>query len=416
MATIFATQYNKILLAYSGGLDTTTIIPWLKENYPQAEIIAYCANVGQLTAEEADVMQLRAKSTGASKLIVEDLTEVFITDYIYPTLKAHAIYEGEYLLGTSMARPLIGKRLAEVAIAEGADAICHGATGKGNDQVRFELAFKAFAPHLPIIAPWRIWDIASRDDAMAYLHERGIHLPFKVEQSYSRDENIWHLSHEGLDLENPATAPDYAHILQLTTLLEETPNEAEIVAIGFEQGVPTQVNGKALDPVNLLKTLNALGSKHGVGLVDMVENRLVGMKSRGVYETPGGALLYKAHAQLEQLCLDRATYAYKQQIALQFAQLTYNGDWFTPLREALSAFVDSTQTVVTGEVKLKLYKGNIIPAGTTSPFSLYDEDLASFATGDLFNHADAAGFINLYGLSTQVRALKAQKRQAFVGV
>jgi argininosuccinate synthase len=408
--------YRKILLAYSGGLDTTTIIPWLKEQYPQAEIVAYCANVGQLTPAEAEAMQQRALATGASKLMVEDLTEVFLTDYVYPTLKAHAIYEQDYLLGTSMARPLIGKRLAEVAIAEQADAICHGATGKGNDQVRFELAFKAFAPHLPIIAPWRLWDIASRTDAMNYLEERGIHLPFRVEQSYSRDENIWHLSHEGLELENPAIAPNYEHLLQLTTVLESTPDSPETVTITFEQGIPTAVNGQVLEPVALLNTLNALGSKHGIGLVDIVENRLVGMKSRGVYETPGGTLLYKAHAQLEHLCLDRATYAYKQQVALQFAQLTYNGDWFSPLREALSAFVDSTQQVVCGEATLKLYKGNVIPAGTTSPFSLYDEELASFATGDLFNHADAAGFINLYGLSTQVRALKAQKRQTLVGV
>jgi argininosuccinate synthase len=408
--------YRKILLAYSGGLDTTTIIPWLKEHYPQAEIVAYCANVGQLTAEETEAMQHRAIATGASKLLVEDLTAVFLTDYVYPTLKAHAIYEQDYLLGTSMARPLIGKRLAEVAVAEHADAICHGATGKGNDQVRFELAFKAFAPHLPIIAPWRLWDIASRTDAMNYLEARGIHLPFRIEQSYSRDENIWHLSHEGLELEDPAIAPNYKHLLQLTTVLEATPDTPEEVSITFEQGIPTAVNGQVLAPVTLMKTLNALGSKHGIGLVDIVENRLVGMKSRGVYETPGGTLLYQAHAQLEHLCLDRATYAYKQQIALQFAQITYNGDWFSPLREALSAFVDSTQQVVCGNVKLKLYKGNVIPAGTTSPFSLYDEDLASFATGDLFNHADAAGFINLYGLSTQVRALKAQKRQTLVSV
>jgi argininosuccinate synthase len=408
--------YRKILLAYSGGLDTTTIIPWLKEHYPQAEIVAYCANVGQLTAEETEAMQHRAIATGASKLLVEDLTAVFLTDYVYPTLKAHAIYEQDYLLGTSMARPLIGKRLAEVAVAEHADAICHGATGKGNDQVRFELAFKAFAPHLPIIAPWRLWDIASRTDAMNYLEARSIHLPFRIEQSYSRDENIWHLSHEGLELEDPAIAPNYKHLLQLTTVLEATPDTPEEVSITFEQGIPTAVNGQVLAPVTLMKTLNALGSKHGIGLVDIVENRLVGMKSRGVYETPGGTLLYQAHAQLEHLCLDRATYAYKQQIALQFAQITYNGDWFSPLREALSAFVDSTQQVVCGNVKLKLYKGNVIPAGTTSPFSLYDEDLASFATGDLFNHADAAGFINLYGLSTQVRALKAQKRQTLVSV
>jgi argininosuccinate synthase len=400
------TAPKKIVLAYSGGLDTSTIIPWLKETYgQQIEVVAVCVQVGQGT--ETDGLETRALASGASKFYLEDVTEEFLTDYVWPTLQAQAVYEGAYLLGTSMARPIIGKRICEIALKEQADAICHGATGKGNDQVRFELAIKAFAPHLRIIAPWREWSIRSREDAIQYLHDHGIDLPFSPDQSYSRDRNIWHLSHEGLELEDPAVLPNYNHLLQLTTPLEHTSDKAENVTIGFEAGVPVRVNGEALGAVALLEALNVIGGKHGIGVIDMVENRLVGMKSRGVYETPGGSLLYAAHAKLEQLCLDRQTLQYKHQVALQFAQLVYNGDWFCPLREALSAFVSSTQQTVSGDVVLKLWKGNIIPVSVTSPNSLYSEDLASFSTGDLYNHADAEGFINLYGLPTKVRALKA---------
>jgi argininosuccinate synthase len=406
------TTLNTILLAYSGGLDTSTIIPWLQEHYPHSKIIAMCIDVGQVAADEGPAMEARALACGAHQFILEDQTQVFLEEYVWPTLQAHAVYEGEYLLGTSMARPLIGKRLAQKALEVGADAICHGATGKGNDQVRFELAIKAFAPQLPILAPWRVWALKSREDEMAYLQQRGLNLPFSVEQSYSRDENVWHLSHEGLELEDPAMPPNYATLLQKTLPLQQAADTPETVHIGFEQGIPTSVNGQALGSVALLTALNAIAKAHGVGVVDMVENRLVGMKSRGVYETPGGTLLYKAHAELERLCLDRATLAFKNQSAITFAQLVYDGLWFSPLREALSAFVNETQRTVSGEVALTLYKGNVQAAGSTSPFSLYSEALASFATGDLFDHADAGGFINLFGLSTQMRALQAQQRQA----
>lgn len=395
---------KKVVLAYSGGLDTSIIIPWLKENYNNCEVIAVSADVGQGT--ELDGLEEKAIKTGASKLIVLDLKKTFVEDYIFPTVQAGAVYENRYLLGTSFARPIIGKELARIALEEGADAICHGATGKGNDQVRFELAIKAYAPDMAIIAPWREWTIKSRDEEIDYAEAHNIPLKINRETNYSKDKNIWHLSHEGLDLEDPANEPQYNHpgFLELGVSPEQAPDEPTYVTIHFEKGKPTAINGKEMNGVEVVTTLNELGGKNGVGLADIVENRLVGMKSRGVYETPGGAILYHAHNKLEELCLDRDTFHYKQQIGLKFAELVYYGQWFTPLREALSAFVDSTQQTVTGDVKLKLYKGNIIDAGVTSPYSLYDPEIATFDEDEVYNQADADGFINLFGLPIKVYA------------
>jgi argininosuccinate synthase len=396
---------KKVVLAYSGGLDTTVIIPWLKENYDY-EVIAVCIDVGQ--GKEIEGLEERALKTGASKLYIEDVTDEFVDDIVVPTVQANAIYEGKYLLGTSMARPVIAKRLVEIALEEGAEAICHGATGKGNDQVRFELTIKALAPQLKIIAPWRIWDIKSREDALAYLEERNIEAPMKKKDSYSRDRNLWHLSHEGLDLEDPANEPNYTELLQMGVTPEQAPDKATYLTIDFEQGVPKKLNGESMKASTMIEKLNEIGGANGVGLIDIVENRVVGMKSRGVYETPGGTILYYAHNELEYLCLDKQTIAYKNQMAIKFAELVYSGEWYTPLREALTAFVTDTQKTVTGQVKLKLYKGNIIPAGATSPYSLYNEDIASFTTGDLYDHHDAEGFINLFGLPLKVRAMMKQ--------
>ena len=395
---------KKVVLAYSGGLDTSIIIPWLKENYNNCEVIAVSADVGQGT--ELDGLEEKALKTGASKLYIEDLKEEFIQEYVYPTVQAGAVYENKYLLGTSFARPIIAKRIVEIAKAEGADAICHGCTGKGNDQVRFELTIKAFAPEMTIIAPWREWSIKSREEEIEYAEAHNIPLKINRETNYSKDKNIWHLSHEGLDLEDPANEPQYNHpgFLELGVSPEQAPDKPTYVTIHFEKGKPTAINGKEMNGVEVVTTLNELGGKNGVGLADIVENRLVGMKSRGVYETPGGAILYHAHNKLEELCLDRDTFHYKQQIGLKFAELVYYGQWFTPLREALSAFVDSTQQTVTGDVKLKLYKGNIIDAGVTSPYSLYDPEIATFDEDEVYNQADANGFINLFGLPIKVYA------------
>ena len=395
---------KKVVLAYSGGLDTSIIIPWLKENYNNCEVIAVSADVGQGT--ELDGLEEKALKTGASKLYIEDLKEEFIQEYVYPTVQAGAVYENKYLLGTSFARPIIAKRIVEIAKAEGADAICHGCTGKGNDQVRFELTIKAFAPEMTIIAPWREWSIKSREEEIEYAEAHNIPLKINRETNYSKDKNIWHLSHEGLDLEDPANEPQYNHpgFLELGVSPEQAPDEPTYVTIHFEKGKPTAINGKKMNGVEVVTTLNELGGKNGVGLADIVENRLVGMKSRGVYETPGGAILYHAHNKLEELCLDRDTFHYKQQIGLKFAELVYYGQWFTPLREALSAFVDSTQQTVTGDVKLKLYKGNIIDAGVTSTYSLYDPEIATFDEDEVYNQADADGFINLFGLPIKVYA------------
>ena len=395
---------KKVVLAYSGGLDTSITIPWLKENYNNCEVIAVSADVGQGT--ELDGLEEKALKTGASKLYIEDLKEEFIQEYVYPTVQAGAVYENKYLLGTSFARPIIAKRIVEIAKAEGADAICHGCTGKGNDQVRFELTIKAFAPEMTIIAPWREWSIKSREEEIEYAEAHNIPLKINRETNYSKDKNIWHLSHEGLDLEDPANEPQYNHpgFLELGVSPEQAPDEPTYVTIHFEKGKPTAINGKEMNGVEVVTTLNELGGKNGVGLADIVENRLVGMKSRGVYETPGGAILYHAHNKLEELCLDRDTFHYKQQIGLKFAELVYYGQWFTPLREALSAFVDSTQQTVTGDVKLKLYKGNIIDAGVTSPYSLYDPEIATFDEDEVYNQADANGFINLFGLPIKVYA------------
>ncbi len=392
---------EKIVLAYSGGLDTSIIIPWLKENY-DAEVIAVAADVGQ--AEELDHLNEKAIKTGASKIFIEDLTEEFITDFIYPTLKAGAVYEGKYLLGTSFARPIIAKRMVEIAEREGATAICHGATGKGNDQVRFELTIKALAPHLKIIAPWRIWDIKSRDEEIDYAIARDIPIPVSKSSNYSRDRNIWHLSHEGSELESPANEPIYDRLLQLSVTPEKAPDSPTYVEIEFDKGIPVKVNGNKLSPIELMKTLNKLGGENGVGIIDIVENRLVGMKSRGVYETPGGTILYAAHQELENITLDRDTSHYKALVAQRFSELVYFGQWYTPLREAISAFVDSTQKYVTGTVKLKLYKGNVIPAGTTSPYSLFSEELCTFGEDNVYNQKDAEGFINLFGLPCKVQA------------
>ena len=400
-------KIKKVILAYSGGLDTSIIIPWLKENYNDCEVIAVSADVGQ--GKELSGLQEKAKNTGASKLYIEDLNKEFVEDYIFPALKAGAVYENNYLLGTAFARPLIAKRLVEIAKAEGADAICHGCTGKGNDQVRFELAIKAFDPDMKIIAPWRMWDLKSREDEIKYAEERNIPLNITRETNYSKDKNIWHLSHEGLDLENPENEPKYDEMLELGVSPQNAPDKETYVTITFEKGIPVAVNNEKMDAVQLVKKLNELGGANGIGIVDMVENRLVGMKSRGVYETPGGSILYHAHNKLEEICLDRETYQYKQQVALKFAQLIYFGQWFTPLREALSAFVDSTQQIVTGDVRLKLYKGNIIDAGVKSIYSLYDENTATFDEDDVYNQYDANGFINLFGLPIKIQAMKKSK-------
>ncbi len=396
-------QIKKIVLAYSGGLDTSIIIPWLKENYEGCEVIAVSGDVGQGT--ELEGLEEKAIKTGASKLYIEDLNKEFVEDYIYPTLKAGAVYEGMYLLGTSFARPLIAKRIVEIAKAEGADAICHGCTGKGNDQVRFELAIKAFAPEMEIIAPWRTWEFKSREDEIEYAIKKNIPLKITRETNYSKDKNIWHLSHEGLDLEDPANEPKYDEILEMGVTPEKAPDAPTYITIGFVKGVPTTLNGEVLDGPAMVKALNEIGGANGIGIADMVENRLVGMKSRGVYETPGGTILYKAHEMLEQLCLDRDTQHLKSQLAVKYAVLVYYGQWFTPCREALAAFVDKTQETVTGEVKLKLYKGNIMGAGMTSPYSLYSEDMATFDEDDCYNQADSAGFINLFGLPLKVKAM-----------
>ncbi len=398
----------KIVLAYSGGLDTSVIIPWLKENYDNAEIIAVCVDVGQ--GNETDGMEEKALKMGASKIYIEDVREEFIVNYVYPMVKAHAVYEDKYLLGTSIARPLIGKRLVEIALKEGADAICHGCTGKGNDQIRFELAIKALAPQIKIIAPWRSWDISSREEEIDFLKKRGLPVPMKKEESYSRDRNLWHISHEGLDLEDPSNEPDFKHLLKLGVSPEEAPDTPTYIEIEFEKGIPVALDGKKVSPIELMDKLNELGGKNGIGIADLVENRVVGMKSRGVYETPGGTILYAAHRDLEYLCLDKQTTSFKEVIRNKYTDLIYSGEWFTPLREALAAFVDSTQETVTGKVKLKLYKGNIISAGVSSPYSLYSSELASFTTGELYSHHDAEGFINLLGLPLKVRAMMKQQR------
>ena len=406
---------KKVVLAYSGGLDTSIIIPWLKENYNNCEVIAVSADVGQGT--ELDGLEEKAVKTGASKLIVLDLKKTFVEDYIFPTVQAGAVYENRYLLGTSFARPIIGKELARIALEEGADAICHGATGKGNDQVRFELAIKAYAPDMAIIAPWREWTIKSRDEEIDYAEAHNIPLKINRETNYSKDKNLWHLSHEGLDLEDPANeAPiNKPGFLELGVSPENAPDKAAYVTIHFEKGVPTSVNGEEMDAEKVIEVLNKVGGENGCGLLDIVENRLVGMKSRGVYETPGGAILYKAHEKLEEITLDKETQHYKQQLALKFAELVYNGQWYTPLRKAMSAFVDSTQETVTGDVKLKLYKGNIIPASVTSPYTLYSAGMATFDEDDCYNQADSAGFINLFGLPIKVRALNDEVLAAKTG-
>ena len=396
-------QYKKVLLAYSGGLDTSIIIPWLKENYG-CEVVAASADVGQGT--ELDGLEEKALKTGASKLYVLDLVDEFVEDYVFPTLQAGAVYEDGYLLGTSFARPIIGKKLVEIAQKEGCDAICHGCTGKGNDQVRFELAIRAHAPDMPIIAPWREWDIKSREEEIDYAEAHNVPLKIDRATNYSKDKNLWHLSHEGLDLEDPAQEPQYEKpgCLEMGVSPLQAPDKPAYVTIHFEKGVPTAVDGKPMKGSDIVRTLNQLGGANGVGLIDIVENRLVGMKSRGVYETPGGTILYFAHKQLEMLCLDKETAHYKALVAHKFADLVYNGQWYTPLRQALSAFVTETQKTVTGDVKLKLYKGNIIPAGTTSPYSLYSEELATFGEDQIYDQKDSAGFIHLFGLPITVQA------------
>lgn len=405
-----AKEIKKIILAYSGGLDTSIIIPWLHENYPGSEVICVAGNVGQ----DAEIVGLeeRAKKTGATKLYIEDIQDEFVNDFIFPTLKAGAKYEG-YLLGTSFARPPIAKRLVEIAKKEGADAICHGCTGKGNDQVRFELTIKALAPNLTIIAPWRIWDIKSRDQEIDYAEAHNVPIKITRETNYSKDMNLWHLSHEGLDLEDPANEPMYNKegFLELGVSPEQAPDKATYVTIHFEKGVPVSLDGEKMDGVKLIKALNKIGGANGIGLYDVVENRLVGMKSRGVYETPGGTILYHAHEVLETICLDKETQHYKAGLAQKYADIVYNGQWYTPLREAMDAFVDKTQETCTGDVKLKLYKGNIINAGVTSPFTLYSEDFASFGEDDVYNQKDSAGFINLFGLPIKVKAMLDEERK-----
>ncbi|EDO58527.1 argininosuccinate synthase [Clostridium sp. L2-50] len=401
---------DKVVLAYSGGLDTTAIIPWLKETYDY-DVICACIDVGQ--ESELEGLDERAKYSGASKLYILDVVDELCDEYIMPTVQADAVYENKYLLGTSFARPLIAKKLVEVARKEGAVAICHGATGKGNDQLRFELSIKALAPDIKVIAVWRQpeWKLDSRDAEIAYCQAHGIDLPFDAAHSYSRDRNIWHISHEGLELENPANEPNYDDLLVLGVTPEKAPDEDEYLTLDFEKGIPTAINGTKMKVSDIIRELNRLGGKHGIGIIDIVENRVVGMKSRGVYETPGGTILMEAHKQLEELTLDRETLAYKKLVATRFADLVYEGKWFCPLREALQAFVEKTQETVTGQVKMRLYKGNIIKAGTTSPYSLYSESLASFTTGELYNHKDATGFINLFGLSMKVRAMMNEKNK-----
>ena len=401
-------KIKKVVLAYSGGLDTSIIIPWLKENYDNCEVVAVSGDVGQTT--ELDGLEEKALKTGASKLYIEDLKKEFIEDYIYPTMMAGAVYENKYLLGTSFARPIIAKRIVEIAKKEGADAICHGCTGKGNDQVRFELSIKAFAPEMKIIAPWRIWNIKSRDEEIDYAEAHNIPLKINRETNYSKDKNLWHLSHEGLDLENPANEPDYDKICELGVSPWAAPDKSTYLTIHFEKGVPTAIDGKKMGAVELIETLNKIGGGNGVGLVDMVENRLVGMKSRGVYETPGGTILYAAHEMLESICLDKATQHYKQLIGIKYGEMVYDGQWFTPLREALDAFVAKTQETVTGDVKLRIYKGNVMNAGITSPHSLYSEDIATFGEDDCYDQLDSQGFINLFGLPIKVKALLDQKK------
>lgn len=401
-------QYKKVVLAYSGGLDTSVIIHWLKQNYG-CEIIAVTGNVGQ--EDELEGLEEKAYKTGASKFYQAELEEEFVYDSIFPALKAGAIYENKYLLGTATARPVIAKALVEIAKKEGADAICHGCTGKGNDQVRFEMGIKALAPNMDIIAPWRTWDITSREEAIDYAEKHEIPLKISRETNYSKDKNLWHLSHEGLDLEDPANEPDYEKILEMSVTPEQAPDEATYIDLTFEKGVPVAINGQEMDGVSLIKKLNELGGANGIGILDMIENRLVGMKSRGIYETPGGTLLYFAHEQLEMITLDKETMQYKQNLAQQYAQLIYNGQYFTPLKQALDAFVDETQKSVTGTVKLKLYKGNMVVASVESPYSLYSEAFATFDDDDVYNQNDAAGFINLYGLSTVIQAEMKEKVQ-----
>ena len=396
---------KKVVLAYSGGLDTSVIIPWLKENYNNCEVIAVTADLGQ--GDELDPVHDKALKSGASKCYILDLKEEFIADYVWPVVKAGAVYEKKYLLGTSFARPLIAKRLVEIAEKEGADAVAHGATGKGNDQVRFELSVKALAPQLAIIAPWREWSIRSREDAIDFAEAHNIPIPVTKEHDYSMDRNMWHLSHEGSDLEDPWNAPKDALFI-VTNTPETAPDKAEYVELEFEQGVPVAVNGKKMSPATIVENLNEIGIRNGVGICDMVENRLVGMKSRGVYETPGGSIIYYAHNELENLCLDRATMSYKQMVGIKYSELVYDGMWFSPLREALAAFVDDTQKTVTGTVRLKLYKGNIISAGAKSPYSLYSQEYVTFGADEVYNQADASGFINLFGLPLTVRALMKQ--------
>lgn len=395
-------KYNKVVLAYSGGLDTSIIIPWLKETYGCEEVIAVVGNVGQ--NEELNGLEEKAINTGASKIYIEDIREEFVNEYIFKTLQAGAVYEGKYLLGTAFARPIIAKRLVEIAQSENADAICHGCTGKGNDQVRFELAIKSFAPDMPIIAPWRIWDIKSREEEIEYALNKRIPLNITPETNYSKDKNLWHLSHEGLDLEDPKNEPNYKEILEMSKTLEDAPNEATYITLGFENGIPTFLNGEKIGGVKLIETLNKIGGENAIGIIDLVENRLVGMKSRGVYETPGGTILYYAHKDLESLCLDRETMHYKEVISLKFADIVYNGQWYTPLREALSSFVSKTQENVTGEVKLKLYKGNIVTAKISSPYSLYNEEFATFGEDNVYDQNDAEGFINLFGLPITIHS------------
>lgn len=402
-------EFKKIVLAYSGGLDTSIMIQWLKENYNNPEIIAVSGDVGQ--KDELDGLEEKALKTGASKFYALDLKDAFVEDYIFPCLKADAVYENVYMLGTSMARPLIAKGLVDIAIKEGADAICHGCTGKGNDQVRFELSIKAFAPDMPIIAPWREWELKSREEEIEYAEAHNIPLKINRETNYSKDKNIWHLSHEGLDLENPANEPDYDKILELGVTPEKAPDQPTYITLHFEKGIPTQLNGETMSAQELLLQLNKVGGANGIGLIDMVENRLVGMKSRGVYETPGGTIMYKAHALLETITMDKETQHFMQHVSVKYGELVYNGQWFAPLRESLDAFVDKANESVNGDVKLKLYKGNIIPAGMTSPTTLYSEQIASFGEDDSYDQSDSKGFINLFGLPIKVKAQQDAKNK-----
>ena len=401
-------EKEKVVLAYSGGLDTTCIIPWLKENY-NYDVVCVCINVGQ--EQELEGLEERAKYCGADKLYILDVIDEFCDEYVAPCIQAHAVYENKYLIGTSMARPLIAKKLVEIARKEGAVAICHGATGKGNDQIRFELGIKALAPDIKIIAAWRDpnWKLDSRESEIEYAHQHGIDLPFSMDESYSRDRNLWHISHEGLELEDPSNEPNYEHLLVLSTTPQKAPDKTTYLTIDFEKGIPVAIDGQKMKLSDIIRKLNRIGGENGIGIIDIVENRVVGMKSRGVYETPGGTILYEAHQQLEELILDRETYALKEEIGSKFASLIYEGKWFSPLREAEQAFIESTQRYVTGTVTLGLYKGNIIRAGETSPYSMYNESIASFKSGDMYDHTDAHGFINLFGLSTKVRAMKMQE-------